>query len=134
MSLGCLPPEIYSAILEFLDKNEVQQVVLNLTRAVPRALIPLEHLFRSITLNSPEKVFHLYRRLRSSKSDCQLVQSLRVEMWSVDAQILINLLVLLKDLKSLTLWIGPSFAPEELLEIMRNPRDCLLHLSLRFRP
>ncbi|KAI5120587.1 hypothetical protein M0805_002537 [Coniferiporia weirii] len=134
MSLASLPSELYSAILSHVDDEHVQGTILALTRALPRAPIPLENLFARICLRHSSQVVQLHRRLRGQKEDACYVREFRLESWTADAQVVINLLALLDNLASLTLFVGPNFAPEDLLEVFGDHREELQHLSLRFRP
>lgn len=132
--LSELPTELYAAIIEHFDSNSVQPCILALTRAIPYAPIPLDRFFERITLRHQEQISQLYRRLRRTPEDATLVRAVSMESWVVDADVLINLLVLLPAIQQLTLFIGPNFAPEHLEELFQKPRSSLKHLSLRFRP
>ncbi|THH06835.1 hypothetical protein EW145_g3807, partial [Phellinidium pouzarii] len=134
MSLTFLPSELYSAILGHVDADHVQRTTLALTRVLPHAPIPLEYLFAHVCLRQPQQVVQLHRRLRTSRADARYVRVLRLESWTADAQVVINLLALLDCLVSLTLFVGTNFAPEDLLEVFQRPRERLQCLSLRFRP
>ncbi|KAL5536144.1 hypothetical protein ACEPAF_4249 [Sanghuangporus sanghuang] len=134
MLLSSLPPELYAAILDHIDDDHIQSSVLALTRAVPHAPVPLDRLFESIRLCTPQSVIHLQRRLRGGQPEALYVRSLRIQSWTADAQVIINLLAQLDNLIALALFVGPNFAPENLLEIFEKPRERLESLSLRFRP
>ncbi|KAL5533550.1 hypothetical protein ACEPAG_10 [Sanghuangporus baumii] len=134
MLLSSLPPELYAAILDNIDDDDIQSSILALTRAVPHAPVPLERLFESIRLCTPQSVIHLHRRLRGGQPEALYVRNLRIQSWTADSQVIINLLALLDNLTSLALFVGPNFAPENLLEIFEKPRERLESLSLRFRP
>ncbi|KAG6874394.1 hypothetical protein C0995_015130 [Termitomyces sp. Mi166 len=144
--LAHLPPELYSCILDYVTD---QQTVLALTRCLPYAGIPVDRLFHSICIRQPDTVPRLYRRIRAGLSHDQedrqndtstsdashLVYHLSVETWSVDADVLTNLLRLLPNLRTLIVWIGPdNFSPEHLEEMFKPPMPSLEYLSLRFRP
>ncbi|KAI6031549.1 hypothetical protein BKA83DRAFT_4202117 [Pisolithus microcarpus] len=133
-NLAELPLEIYSAILSQVPTHERQQASLSLSRAIPRSPVPLHHLFECICLKTPESVFQLYRRIRGSAEEVGWVRSFALETWTVDADILVNLLSILTRLRRITLFVGPNFAPEHLEEILEKPRGGLLYLSLQFRP
>ena len=134
MPLTALPPELYSAILAQVDRNELQRTTLALTRAIPRAPVPQHHLFTCIRLRAPERIVQLHRRLRTAKNDTQFVLNISIETWTSDPQVVINLLALLENVRRLVLFVGPNFAPEDLEEILIHPRDTLQELTLRFRP
>ncbi|EJC98594.1 uncharacterized protein FOMMEDRAFT_128866 [Fomitiporia mediterranea MF3/22] len=134
MSLSSLPSELYCAIISHLDDQVVQSTVLTLTRTIPDAPIPLKRLFERIRIRTPKSAVQLYQRLRGGKTEAHHVRELSIETWSADAQVIINLLALLDDLTNLALFVGPNFAPENLLEVFERPRERLEVLSLRFRP
>lgn len=132
--LAGLPPEVYSGILEHVPRDERQQTTLSLTRAIPRSPVPLHHLFEYIRLKSAESVVQLYRRLRGCLEEPRWIKELSLETWSVDADVVVNLMALLSQLSRITLFIGPNFAPEHLEEMLEKPREALDYISLRFRP
>ncbi|GBE77646.1 hypothetical protein SCP_0105260 [Sparassis crispa] len=133
-SLVGLPPELYSAILSQVSPESLQQTVLVLTRAIPRSPIPIYHIFEHVRLNHGDQVFQLYRRLRKSPEDAAYVRDFRLECWTVDADIVVNLLALLPKTIELRIFIGPNFTPEHLELIFDKPMERLQFLSLRFRP
>jgi len=132
--LEALPPELYSAILSHVPTAFLQQSVLSLTRAIPRSPVPIHHLFEHIRLKHGDQVSQLYLRLRRSPLDASWVQRFSLECWTVDADIVVNLIALIPQVLELSLYIGPNFAPEHLEEMFDKPRVSLKILSLRFRP
>ncbi|OAX44466.1 hypothetical protein K503DRAFT_765080 [Rhizopogon vinicolor AM-OR11-026] len=133
--LDNLPAELYTAIFSHLPADSLQQDVLALTRAIPRSPVPIYHLFEHIRLKDARQVIRLYRRLHSATSDEKnWVKDFGVVTWTVDADVLVNLLDILPRISSLLLFVGPNFAPEHLEEIFDKPRQDLRLLSLRFRP
>ncbi|KAF8140465.1 hypothetical protein EV363DRAFT_1251058 [Boletus edulis] len=132
--LAQLPPEIYDGILAHVSRGERQQTTLSLTRAIPRSPVPLQHLFECIRLKSAESVVHLYCRLRGRLEEPRWVNGFSLETWSVDADVVVNLVNLLPRLSRITLFVGPDFAPEHMEEILEKPREALSYISLRFRP
>ena len=133
-SLKLLPSELYTAILLNVPANLLQQTVLSLTRALPFSPIPEYHLFTHIHLKHADQVVQLYRRLRKATDDASWVKELALETWTVDADVVVNLIDILPKVVYLTLFIGPNFAPEHLEEIFEVPRPDLQFISLRFRP
>ncbi|KAJ7508682.1 hypothetical protein B0H11DRAFT_39052 [Mycena galericulata] len=135
MSLS-LPTELYSSIIEQISPDDLQQSVLSLTRALPYS-IPKHHLFQHITITRAEQALQLTRRLLKPDAAelSPYVQefSLRNE-WTVDAEVMLNLLRKLPKLRSLSLCVGTNFAPEHLKAIFERPMPDLKYLSLRFRP
>jgi hypothetical protein len=154
MSFDTLPTELYDSIFSHIPSPELQQTILSVTRAIPYASVPLYHLFRSIHLKRAEQAILLYSRLRlrhASDPDADpdkalaavatfeqtvgWVKEFSIETWSVDAEIVINLVRILPNLRSLTIWIGPNnFAPEHLERLLSKPMESLEYLALRFRP
>ncbi|KAF8167529.1 hypothetical protein B0H34DRAFT_644878 [Crassisporium funariophilum] len=150
MSLDTLPPELYECILGHVPPLELQQTILSITRAIPLSPVPISQLFHSIRITHPLQAIHLYRRLRprstkeldadgkrssSSSPETAWVKEVFIEAWSVDANVIVNLLRLLPEIKLLSIWIGPeNFAPEHLEELFQKPLSELTFLSLRFRP
>jgi hypothetical protein len=132
--LSELPSDIYDGILTHLPRDERQRATLSLTRAIPRSPVPLHHLFERICLKSAESVVQLYRRLRGRLDEPRWVKEFSLETWSVDADLVVNLVALLLRLSTITLFVGPNFAPEHMDEILEKPRETLSYISLRFRP
>ncbi|CCL98099.1 uncharacterized protein FIBRA_00093 [Fibroporia radiculosa] len=133
-SIEALPPELYTAIIDYIPAQDVQQTVLSLTRAIPLSPIPLYHLFERVRLKYSDQVVHLYRRLRKSAEDAACVHHFSLETWKVDADVVVNLVAILPQLSHLSLFIGPNFAPEHLEEMFEDPMQGLKFISLRFRP
>lgn len=145
MSLDSLPSELYSAILLHVPSSSLQQTILSLTRAIPHSPVPRHFLFRSVRIVHPNQVTELYNCIRSANeprgedrrpdSLGSLVFQFSLETWQADADVTINLIRLLPNIKSLNLWIGPNnFAPEHLEEMFLKYMPNLRSLSLRFRP
>jgi hypothetical protein len=140
MSVHSLPPELFSAILLHVPHSSIQQTVLSLSRALPNSPIPLRPLFHSIRIAYPDQAVKLYNRLRSwpvhdPSQASSWISKFSVEAWTVDAEVAVNLIGLLQNVESLSLWIGPTnFAPEHLEEIFSNHMSSLRYLSLRFKP
>lgn len=132
--LDSLPPELYSAIFAHVEPDDLQSSVLALSRAILRSPVPTYRLFEHVRLKHPESVFLLYRRIRKDAETAALIRGFSLETWTVDADIVVNILVLLPRLEELKLFVGPNFAPEHLEELFQKPREGLNFLSLRFRP
>ena len=139
-----LPTELYESILSHVPSSELQQTLLSVTRAIPLSPVPISHLFHNICITYPARAVHLYRRLRPRKRNktelsginaADFVKEFSVECWSVDADVIVNLIHLLPKLQTLNIWVGPdSFTPEHLEEVFLKPFLELKYLSLRFRP
>ena len=76
----------------------------------------------------------LYCRLRGRLDEPCWVKEFSLETWSVDADVVVNLVALLSRLSTITLFVGPNFAPEHMEEMLEKPRETLSYISLRFRP
>ncbi len=133
-----LPTELYGGILRQTARDDRKAVTLALTRAIPRSPVPREYLFETIRLHDATQVLLLYQHLRrvggKGSQEAGWVQEFILETWTVDAQIVVNLLELLPRIRVLTLSIGTSFMPDHLEELFQAPRSDLLSLSVRFRP
>ena len=76
----------------------------------------------------------LYRRIQGRLDESHWVKEFSLETWSVDADVVVNLVALLSRLSTITLFVGPNFAPEHTEEMLEEPREALSYVSLRFRP
>ncbi|KAF9532110.1 hypothetical protein CPB83DRAFT_760692 [Crepidotus variabilis] len=145
--IDSLPPELINAILEKVPISDHQATVWSLMKANPRLPIRLSHLFQSIRITQPQQAILLYQHLRrhgpfqiDTNSDAEphpisWIQDVLVECWTVDADVIINLLRLLPRLRTLSIWIGAhNFSPEHLEELFEKSIHGLLSLSIRFRP
>lgn len=134
LGLDDLPIELIIAISHQIEPDDLQQSLLSLSRALPYSGVPIHILFESIRLKHPEQVPQLYHRLHKAPLDAARVRTLSLECWTVDADVYVNLLALIPCLVSLSMYIGPNFAPEHLEEIFGKPQVGLRFVSLRFRP
>ncbi|TCD66729.1 hypothetical protein EIP91_001022 [Steccherinum ochraceum] len=129
-----LPSEIYGDIVDHIQDDTVQQDILALTRAFPRAPIPIERLFRDIRLSHREQIVPFYTRIRRDELARGWVRTFSLETWQADADVVINILALFPRLRVLKMFMGPNFAPDHLEELFTRTREGLEYLSLRFRP
>jgi hypothetical protein len=139
VGLAHLPTELYSAIVHHLeidsrDDREFSRSMLALSRAIPRAPLALDALFRQIVIRTPQQAQMLFMRLTRDSTPASQVKLFRYECFEADADIVISLLKLLQSITDLTLVLGPNFAPEHLEKLFSSPRTNLESLSLRFRP
>ncbi|EIN13856.1 hypothetical protein PUNSTDRAFT_129524 [Punctularia strigosozonata HHB-11173 SS5] len=133
--LDRLPSELYSAICQHLPPSSRHESVLSLVRAIPRSPVPRRHLWECLRLTRARQVFPLYRHLRNARSDAALVWWISVEIWNVDADVLVNFLrLLVRTVRTLSMFIGPTFAPEHMEELLAEPFPELRRFTLRFRP
>lgn len=133
--LDCLPAEIYSSILDHIPLVLRQENTLALIRAIPRSPIPRHHLWECIRIIRPSRIYPIHRYLRSAPLDVSFVKNLSLETWSPDADVLINFVRFLSPrLATLNLWIGPTFSPEHMEDLLLKPFPELRKLNLRFKP
>lgn len=133
-SLDTLPAELYSAILSQTPLLFLQHSTYSLIRAIPRSPVPRYHLFTFIRLASQRQILSFSKFLRNNPEIIGSVRGLSLESWTVDPEVAINLIDVLRHVQELWLCIGPNFTPERLEEIIRRPFDHLENLSLRFKP
>ncbi|KAK7063861.1 F-box domain-containing protein [Favolaschia claudopus] len=132
-----LPTELYSAIIEQLTPDGRQQTILALMRALPYAPIRLEYLFEQIVLTHADQALQLTRRLLKPDGPtlCAVIREFSLQdEWTVDAEVIVNMLRKLPNLRLLSLCVGTNFAPEHLVAVFAKPRPELQYLSLRLRP
>ncbi|KAH6917084.1 hypothetical protein BKA70DRAFT_322014 [Coprinopsis sp. MPI-PUGE-AT-0042] len=148
MPLDDLPSELYSAIIEHLPEEDYRFTAVSLIRALPHSPVSNHHLYKKIRIGKPEQAVACYLHFRKVKNEfkddinhgsCPLtwIQSLSIESWSVDADVVLNMVSMLPRayLESFNLWIGANnFNPEHLEEMFEKPFENLAYLSIRFRP
>ena len=132
--LDNLPAELVIAITLQIEPDDLQQSILSLSRALPHSGVPTHLLFQNVRIKYPEQVLKLYLRLRNAPDDAARVRKFSLESWTVDADVFVNLTALIPSVVSLSMFVGPNFAPEHLEEIFYRPRDGLRFVSMRFRP
>lgn len=86
--LQSMPPELFSAILDHVEIEDLQVTTFSLLRALPTAPIPQHHLFLNITLKSGPQVLLLWKRLVHSKEEAGWVRYFSFKGWKVDADVL----------------------------------------------
>lgn len=140
MSLATLPGELYTTIVQNLEPSFWAQAVLALSRVLPSAPIPIQLLFYSVSIKHPHQAVAFYLRLDKTLNvtldPCaSWVTEFSVATWTADADVIISIIRLLPNLRSLNVRIGPdNFSPEHLEQLFREPVGMLAHLSLRFKP
>ena len=146
MSLATLPGELYTAIIQHLEPSYWTEVMLTLSRVLPFAPIPIQLLFHSIRIRRSRQAVALLLRLRKSlDTPCDPEESIdpcaswvkefSIQTWTVDADVVIDIVRLLPNLSSLNVRIGPrNISPEHLEQLFQEPIGMLMQLSLRFRP
>ncbi|THH04429.1 hypothetical protein EW146_g10179, partial [Bondarzewia mesenterica] len=133
-SLANLPPELYTAILDFIPSIELQYATLSLRRALPFSPVPEYHMFYHVRLTNAKNVVLFLKRIRGAKDCVSLTKKFSMEAWEVDADVVINVIRMLPNLIWLSLFVGCNFAPEHMEELFEKPMISLKFLSLRFRP
>ncbi|CCA69983.1 hypothetical protein PIIN_03923 [Serendipita indica DSM 11827] len=137
--LDQLPEELYQAILESIDDDkERKSVAIALIRSIPRSPVPRRFLYYQVNLSTSENVLTFYHHLRScggvASKEASWVHSLHSESWTVEAQILANVLELVPNLGHLSIHVGATFAPEHVDDIFQRPRPALRTLNIVFKP
>ncbi|CEL54256.1 hypothetical protein RSOLAG1IB_06904 [Rhizoctonia solani AG-1 IB] len=140
-NLSDLPSEVYAVIFSHVPPLERQRAVLNLSRALPRSPVPTSQIYNHIIVYTPAAVFHLYKHFRHRKeheaemyNPSELVKSISVHVWIVDADLVVNLLALLPSVPNMQMCIGTTYSPEHLHDVFTRPRLALRTLQLRFKP
>ena len=137
--LAYLPAELYDVIVTYLEQDAddyrlFRKSLLALSRAIPRASLSVEPLFRRIILYTPIQARLLLARLDHDSNLAELVETFVYECFDADPDVIVGLLNKLQSVTDLTLFMGPNFTPEHLEELFASPRTILKSLSLRFRP
>ncbi|KAJ1302617.1 hypothetical protein OPQ81_002934 [Rhizoctonia solani] len=140
-TLSGLPSDVYAVILSHVPPPERQRAVLNLSRALPRSSVPTNQIFNHIIVYTSAAVIHLCNHFRQRKdyqthvyNPSELVKSISVRAWFVEADLVVDLLALLPSVPIIHMSIGTTYAPEHLRDIFASPRPALRTLQLRFKP
>ncbi|CAE6462534.1 unnamed protein product [Rhizoctonia solani] len=140
-NLSDLPSEVYAVIFSHVPPLERQRAVLSLSRALPRSPVPTSQIYNHIIVYTAAAVFHLYKHFRHRKEQeaglynpSELVKSINVRVWIVDADLVANLLALLPSVPNIQMRVGTTYSPEHLHDIFTRPRLTLRTLQLRFKP
>ncbi|KAF7971416.1 hypothetical protein HWV62_21276 [Athelia sp. TMB] len=116
-TLELLPPELFASILLQVHPDHLTQTALALIYALPGAPIAGYQLLTHIRITNPKQAVGLDLRLRKHREDIPRIKDFKLKAWTVDADVVCNLINLLPKLTNFTLFIGPNFAPEHLEEI-----------------
>ena len=135
-SLTSLPPELIACILDFIPSIDLQQTTISLLPCLSYAFVPIcrHFLFYHVHLKSPESVDKLFEHLQQIPSDATLVQKFSLATWTVDSRIAVDLILMLSNLKWLSLCVGESFSLEDMEKLFREPMPNLRCLSFQYRP
>ncbi len=132
------PPEVWEHILSFVPNALLQPTVLALSRAFPRAGVSLALLFKHVHLLNILQVQRLTRRLGPRYDDSEelasLCETFNLKHWKTDPNLIVNLLCLMEDLKSIQIDIGGTlWTPENFDDLLKEDRfQKLVNLELRF--
>ncbi|EJT99497.1 hypothetical protein DACRYDRAFT_117737 [Dacryopinax primogenitus] len=142
-TLSTLPAELYTHILSFVPPSQSSSTTLSLTRAIPRSPVPQHNLFTHVVLTKKGQLLQLYLRLTRGKGEEEKerrererrwVKGFELREWKFDPDVLINTVLILPRLQTLTIWIGYNCAPEHIAEIfLSRSFPELESISLRFR-
>ncbi|GAA5838898.1 hypothetical protein JCM11251_003731 [Rhodosporidiobolus azoricus] len=145
--MSTLPAELWDYALSLLPPEELQRTALALSRALATSAAPASHvshalLWRFLHIRREGQAWQCIQRLREEEEGtAQAVRTVNVEVWRDDPQLLINFLLSLPSLRSLSLTVGPLAAPEHLDDLV-SPTSLsrtkswhqLEQLSFRFNP
>lgn len=132
-----LPSEIYVEVLSHLRARELKNTTLALSRALPRAPIPIHLIYKDLILSTAREVALFSDKIRKTPQSSlprSWIHHIQICPWSCSPDSQVILVTELPDLTSLRLNIGSTFVPEHVQDILRTPRPTLNLLSLRFRP
>ncbi|WVO14716.1 hypothetical protein L204_102354 [Cryptococcus depauperatus] len=129
-----LPPELIDHVLTFVPPSLQQLTALALLKVFPSHSISRRHLYRHLVIYRAGQLIPLWKALKNDEEMRNGANSLALESWRGDADILNNVMRRLERLQVLMLNIGTNFAPEHLEEMFESPRMELKRMELRFRP
>ncbi|GAA5861661.1 hypothetical protein JCM3774_002661 [Rhodotorula dairenensis] len=140
-----LPAELWDHVLVQLDPDELQHAALSLARALGhRVAISRAVWWRHLRVTRDGQAWQCIAALRHEPAaTSEAVQSLQVQVWRDDPQMLVNLALQLPAVRSIALTVGPVAAPEHIEELLdpvalrrnRTGRFKQLgQLALRFNP
>ncbi|KAI5479692.1 serine threonine protein kinase [Pseudohyphozyma bogoriensis] len=132
-----LPPELLDYVLSLIPPSELQRTALSLINALgPHAHISHAALFRHLRLTREGQAWQTSRRFKLDEGFRQSVVTITAEAWREDPQLLINMLMTLPRVSSLSMCVGPMFAPEHLEELLEMPawQQSIEGVWFRFNP
>lgn len=139
-----LPAELWDHVLLQLDPDELQHTTLALSRALGnRVSISRAVWWRHLAVTRQGQAWQCIQQLRNEPQGTR-VESLTVQLWREDQQLLVNLALAppLESVRALSLTVGPLAAPEHVQDLLdpvalrRNPNRFrkLEQLAFRFNP
>ncbi|KAI0003836.1 hypothetical protein BJV74DRAFT_985566 [Russula compacta] len=135
-SLASLPPELIACILDFVPSIDLQQTVISLIHVLSYAFVPNWHhyLFYHVHSKTAESVIKLFEHFQRVPADATLVQKYSLTTWAVDANVAVDVILMLPNLKWLSLCMGEDFLLEHANRLLREPMMNLRYVSFRNRP
>ncbi|GAA5864455.1 hypothetical protein JCM1840_000505 [Sporobolomyces johnsonii] len=111
---------LWDHALSLLPPHDLQRTTLALTRALgPHSIISPALVWRHLRLTRETQAWQAISSLRKlHQGVAGAVQSVEIEVWRDDPQLLVNLLLALTAVRSVFLTIGPLFAPEHTDELL----------------
>ncbi|KAK4333699.1 hypothetical protein RTBOTA2_002433, partial [Rhodotorula toruloides] len=137
-----LPSELWDHVVAQLPADEVQHTALALSRALPRTAHVSNALFwRHVRVSREGQAWQIIKKLRQEEGAAECARTVATALWRDDPQLLVNLLLALPSLRSISLTVGPLAAPEHLEDLLdpagikRTGRwKQLEQLAFRFNP
>ncbi|GAA6027239.1 hypothetical protein JCM8097_002514 [Rhodosporidiobolus ruineniae] len=138
-----LPAELWDHCLALLSPQELQHTALALSRALPPpSHISLALLVRHLRITREGQALQTLKHLRSAEDGLEdAVRTVTAQVWREDPQLLVNLLLALPSVRSISLTIGPLAQPENLEDLLHPDSIArtgrwkrLEQLSFRFNP
>ncbi|GAA5989671.1 hypothetical protein JCM10908_000582 [Rhodotorula pacifica] len=129
-----LPAELWDHVLLQLDPDDLQHTTLNLARALGhRVAISRAVWWRHLRVTREGQAWQCIAALRKEdKGTSNAVESLQVQVWRDDPQMLVNLALQLPAVRSINLTVGPVAAPEHIEELL-DPVALRRNQSGRFK-
>ena len=135
-NLTSLPPELILCILAFVPSIDLQQTTIPLLHILSYPFVPdwCRSPFYNVHFKSHESVIKLFEHLQRIPSDATLVQKFSLATWTLDANVAVDLILMLPNLKWLDLYNCASFYPWEMERVLEEPIPNLRYFSFRHRP
>lgn len=115
-----LPAELWDHVLLQLDPDELQHATLSLARALGhRVAVSRAVWWRHLRVTREGQAWQCIAALRDEPAHThEAVESLQVQVWRDDPQMLVNLALQLPAVRSIALTVGPVAAPEHIEELL----------------
>ncbi|GAA5978237.1 hypothetical protein JCM11641_001144 [Rhodosporidiobolus odoratus] len=139
-----LPTELWDHILSLLPPDHLQHTARALTLALPKHHNHISSAlrWRHLLTTREGQSYQAIKQLRlEDQGTARAVRTIRGEAWREDSQLVVNLVLALPRLQSISLAVGPLASPENFQDLFdpaglaRTQRwNALEQLSLRFNP